>query len=165
MALSSAILYAFCVADRYGFLQLSEKFDGIDFVSFCGPKIVRKGRSEWASVDGRYPLLLDLECLASNTGSEQLGPGGSTPAIPAISSGGHYGIESAEPLFGSSSDRLMSTPSMPLIPATIAIFTRGRERLRHIHGCARLFNAARDTRTEQFLATYKVGTRAEVSPT
>ena len=31
------------------------------------------------------------------------------------------------------------------------------ERWRHIHGCARFFNAARDTITDRFLMTYKVG--------
>lgn len=31
------------------------------------------------------------------------------------------------------------------------------ERWRHIHGCARFFNAARDTVTDKFLATYKAG--------
>ncbi|MGN6818056.1 MAG: sarcosine oxidase subunit delta [Sphingomonas sp.] len=31
------------------------------------------------------------------------------------------------------------------------------ERWRHTHGCARFFNALRDTRTDQFLATYQVG--------
>jgi sarcosine oxidase subunit delta len=31
------------------------------------------------------------------------------------------------------------------------------ERWRHIHGCARLFNALRDTTTDQILATYKAG--------
>ncbi len=31
------------------------------------------------------------------------------------------------------------------------------ERWRHIHGCARFFNAARDTVTDRFLATYKAG--------
>ena len=31
------------------------------------------------------------------------------------------------------------------------------ERWRHIHGCARFFNALRDTRTDFFTATYKVG--------
>lgn len=31
------------------------------------------------------------------------------------------------------------------------------ERWRHIHGCARFFNAARDTVTDQFLITYKAG--------
>jgi len=31
------------------------------------------------------------------------------------------------------------------------------ERWRHVHGCARFFNALRDTTTDQFLATYKVG--------
>lgn len=30
------------------------------------------------------------------------------------------------------------------------------ERWRHIHGCARFFNAIRDTQTDHFLATYKV---------
>ena len=40
------------------------------------------------------------------------------------------------------------------------------ERWRHIHGCARFFNAIRDTRTDHFLATYKVGELApEVSRT
>jgi sarcosine oxidase subunit delta len=31
------------------------------------------------------------------------------------------------------------------------------ERWRHVHGCARFFNALRDTTTDQFPATYKVG--------
>lgn len=31
------------------------------------------------------------------------------------------------------------------------------ERWRHIHGCARFFNAARDTITDRFLLTYKAG--------
>ena len=31
------------------------------------------------------------------------------------------------------------------------------ERWRHIHGCARFFNAARDTVTDRFLITYKAG--------
>ena len=31
------------------------------------------------------------------------------------------------------------------------------ERWRHTHGCARFFNALRDTTTDQFLATYKTG--------
>ncbi|WP_062227761.1 sarcosine oxidase subunit delta [Aureimonas frigidaquae] len=31
------------------------------------------------------------------------------------------------------------------------------ERWRHIHGCGRFFNALRDTRTDMFTATYKVG--------
>ena len=31
------------------------------------------------------------------------------------------------------------------------------ERWRHIHGCARFFNAARDTVTDKFLITYKAG--------
>ena len=37
--------------------------------------------------------------------------------------------------------------------------TRGvhAERWRHTRGCGRFFNALRDTRTDQFLATYKVG--------
>ena len=34
-----------------------------------------------------------------------------------------------------------------------------QERWRHVHGCARFFNAIRDTRTDHFLATYKVGER------
>jgi len=37
--------------------------------------------------------------------------------------------------------------------------TRGvhAERWRHVHGCARYFNALRDTTTDQFLATYRSG--------
>ena len=31
------------------------------------------------------------------------------------------------------------------------------ERWRHIHGCARFFNAARDTITDKFIVTYKAG--------
>ncbi|MEP9387952.1 sarcosine oxidase subunit delta [Mesorhizobium sp. KR9-304] len=31
------------------------------------------------------------------------------------------------------------------------------ERWRHVHGCARFFNAARDTVTDKFLAVYKAG--------
>src|ERR1700683_5492043 len=31
------------------------------------------------------------------------------------------------------------------------------ERWRHVHGCARFFNALRDTSTDQILATYRVG--------
>jgi len=31
------------------------------------------------------------------------------------------------------------------------------ERWRHVHGCARFFNALRDTTTDQILATYRVG--------
>ena len=31
------------------------------------------------------------------------------------------------------------------------------ERWRHIHGCARFFNAARETVGDRFLATYKAG--------
>ncbi len=31
------------------------------------------------------------------------------------------------------------------------------ERWRHVHGCARFFNALRDTTTDQFLVTYKSG--------
>jgi sarcosine oxidase subunit delta len=38
--------------------------------------------------------------------------------------------------------------------------TRGvhAERWRHTRGCGRFFNALRDTTTDQFVATYKVGT-------
>jgi sarcosine oxidase subunit delta len=37
--------------------------------------------------------------------------------------------------------------------------TRGvhAERWRHTRGCGRFFNALRDTRTDQFIVTYKVG--------
>ena len=31
------------------------------------------------------------------------------------------------------------------------------ERWRHIHGCARFFNAVRDTVTDKFVMTYKAG--------
>ena len=31
------------------------------------------------------------------------------------------------------------------------------ERWRHVHGCARFFNAARDTVTDRFLTVYKAG--------
>jgi sarcosine oxidase subunit delta len=31
------------------------------------------------------------------------------------------------------------------------------ERWRHAHGCGRFFNALRDTTTDHFLATYRVG--------
>lgn len=31
------------------------------------------------------------------------------------------------------------------------------ERWRHVHGCARFFNAARDTVSDRFLTTYKAG--------
>jgi sarcosine oxidase subunit delta len=31
------------------------------------------------------------------------------------------------------------------------------ERWRHVHGCARFFNAARDTVTDKFVMTYKAG--------
>ncbi len=31
------------------------------------------------------------------------------------------------------------------------------ERWRHVHGCGRFFNAARDSVTDKFLATYKAG--------
>ena len=34
------------------------------------------------------------------------------------------------------------------------------ERWRHLHGCGRFFNAIRDTRSDVFLATYKVGEHA-----
>lgn len=33
------------------------------------------------------------------------------------------------------------------------------ERWRHIHGCARFFNAARDTVSDKFVKTYKAGER------
>ncbi len=31
------------------------------------------------------------------------------------------------------------------------------ERWRHLHGCARFFNALRDTTTDHFIATYRIG--------
>lgn len=44
--------------------------------------------------------------------------------------------------------------------------TRGiqRERWRHTHGCGRFFNAARDTVTDAFVVTYKVGEDPEIEP-
>jgi sarcosine oxidase subunit delta len=33
------------------------------------------------------------------------------------------------------------------------------ERWRHSHGCGKFFNAVRDTTTDHFIATYKVGER------
>jgi sarcosine oxidase subunit delta len=41
--------------------------------------------------------------------------------------------------------------------------TRGvhAERWRHSHGCGRFFNALRDTTTDQFVRTYKVGQSAD----
>jgi sarcosine oxidase subunit delta len=38
------------------------------------------------------------------------------------------------------------------------------ERWRHVHGCARFFNAVRDTRTDTILATYKTGEKRPESP-
>jgi len=40
--------------------------------------------------------------------------------------------------------------------------TRGvhAERWRHTHGCGRFFNALRDTRSDQFLGSYRIGTSA-----
>ena len=37
-----------------------------------------------------------------------------------------------------------------------------RERWRHARGCGRLFNAIRDTTTDFFVTTYKVGERPEL---
>jgi len=44
--------------------------------------------------------------------------------------------------------------------------TRGvhAERWRHTHGCGRFFNALRDTTTDRFLATYRVGERPPQLP-
>ncbi|HUI61254.1 MAG TPA: sarcosine oxidase subunit delta [Steroidobacteraceae bacterium] len=36
---------------------------------------------------------------------------------------------------------------------------RYAERWRHVHGCGKFFNAIRDTTTDQFVSTYKVGER------
>jgi sarcosine oxidase, subunit delta len=33
------------------------------------------------------------------------------------------------------------------------------ERWRHVHGCGKFFNAVRDTTTDHFVTTYKVGER------
>ena len=42
--------------------------------------------------------------------------------------------------------------------------TRGlfRERWRHVRGCGRFFNASRDTTTDFFVTTYKVGERPDL---
>ncbi len=34
------------------------------------------------------------------------------------------------------------------------------ERWRHVHGCARFFNAVRDTGSDQILSTYRIGESA-----
>jgi len=34
------------------------------------------------------------------------------------------------------------------------------ERWRHVHGCARFFNAVRDTSSDQILTTYRIGEAA-----
>ncbi len=36
------------------------------------------------------------------------------------------------------------------------------ERWRHVHGCARFFNAVRDTVTDKFVMTYKAGEKKPV---
>jgi sarcosine oxidase delta subunit len=38
-------------------------------------------------------------------------------------------------------------------------FCGSRPEIEFAHGCGRFFNALRDTRTDQFLATYHVGER------
>jgi sarcosine oxidase, subunit delta len=38
------------------------------------------------------------------------------------------------------------------------------ERWRHTHGCGRFFNALRDTRNDEFLATYRIGERPPAAP-
>jgi sarcosine oxidase, subunit delta len=38
------------------------------------------------------------------------------------------------------------------------------ERWRHSHGCGRFFNALRDTTTDRFLSTYRVGERPPQPP-
>lgn len=38
------------------------------------------------------------------------------------------------------------------------------ERWRHIHGCARFFNAARDTVSDKFVSTYKMGEPKPAAP-
>jgi len=44
--------------------------------------------------------------------------------------------------------------------------TRGphAERWRHTHGCGRFFNALRDTTTDHFLATYRLGETPPAAP-
>jgi len=36
---------------------------------------------------------------------------------------------------------------------------RAHERWRHVHGCGRFFNAVRDTVSDRFAATYRIGAR------
>ena len=63
----------------------------------------------------------------------------------------------------------------PLEPATLSdaqwaefLYVRSnsrgphRERWRHLHGCGRFFNAARDTVTDRFIVTYKQGEHPEI---
>ncbi len=38
------------------------------------------------------------------------------------------------------------------------------ERWRHLHGCGRFFNALRDTTTDRFAATYKIGEERPMLP-
>ena len=38
------------------------------------------------------------------------------------------------------------------------------ERWRHLHGCGRFFNALRDTTTDRFIATYKIGEQRPTLP-
>ena len=65
----------------------------------------------------------------------------------------------------------------PIEPSTVSaeewgaylylrVNTRGvhAERWRHTHGCARYFNALRDTTTDQFLKTYRCGEPRPVDP-
>ena len=44
-----------------------------------------------------------------------------------------------------------------LSPSRNLVYSGYAERWRHTRGCGRFFNALRDTTTDQFLATYKVG--------
>jgi sarcosine oxidase, subunit delta len=78
-----------------------------------------------------------------------------------------YCGERPEPEFAHGGQAHVARPSQPAeaSPEDWAAYlyrrvnTRGiyAERWRHARGCGRFFNALRDTTTDQFLATYKVG--------
>jgi sarcosine oxidase, subunit delta len=38
------------------------------------------------------------------------------------------------------------------------------ERWRHLHGCARFFNAVRETVSDRFLLTYEIGPKPDLTP-
>lgn len=80
-----------------------------------------------------------------------------------------YCGERPEPEFAYGGQAHVARPSVPAETSAqqLAEFLYQRdndrgvhaERWRHVHGCGRFFNALRDTTTDHFLATYKVGER------